>query len=172
TPRRSATARCRGRSRDASPTPTSPRWAPTSSLSTWRGSRDRARIAPGDAMRIALIGQQDFGKAVLDALLARKDEVAGVFCAPEKAGARVDPVRAAAQERGLPVFQFASLRSPEAHDAIRSVGADLGIMAYVLQFAPDSFVKTPRLGTIQYHPSLLPLYRGPSSINWPIIRGD
>src|SRR5262245_24556878 len=123
-------------------------------------------------MRIALIGQQDFGKAVLEALLARKDEVAGVFCAPEKAGARVDPVRAAAQERGLTVFQFASLRSPEAHDAIRSLGAELGIMAYVLQFAPDTFVKTPRLGTIQYHPSLLPLYRGPSSINWPIIRGD
>jgi methionyl-tRNA formyltransferase len=45
-------------------------------------------------------------------------------------------------------------------------------MAYVLQFAPDTLVKIPRLGTIQYHPSLLPKYRGPSSINWPIIRGD
>jgi methionyl-tRNA formyltransferase len=45
-------------------------------------------------------------------------------------------------------------------------------MAYVLQFAPDTFVHLPRLGMIQYHPSLLPLYRGPSSINWPIIRGD
>jgi methionyl-tRNA formyltransferase len=42
----------------------------------------------------------------------------------------------------------------------------------VLQFAPDSFTQIPRLGTIQYHPSLLPKYRGPSSINWPIIRGD
>src|SRR5262245_4926270 len=45
-------------------------------------------------------------------------------------------------------------------------------MAYVLQFAPQDFVKIPRHGTIQYHPSLLPRYRGPSSINWPIIRGD
>jgi methionyl-tRNA formyltransferase len=33
-------------------------------------------------------------------------------------------------------------------------------------------VTIPRLGTIQYHPSLLPKYRGPSSINWPIIKGD
>jgi methionyl-tRNA formyltransferase len=123
-------------------------------------------------MRIAVIGQGDFGKAVLEAFLARKDEVAGVFCAPEKAGARIDPVRATAQEHRLEVFQFASLRSPEAHDAIKKLEADLGIMAYVLQFAPDSFVKSPRLGTIQYHPSLLPRYRGPSSINWPIIRGD
>ena len=123
-------------------------------------------------MRVAIIGQQDFGKAVLDAFLARKDEVAGVFCAPEKPGARVDPLRATAEERGLAVFQFASLRSPDAHDAMKKLEADLGVMAYVLQFAPDSFVKSPRLGTIQYHPSLLPRYRGPSSINWPIIRGD
>src|SRR5258708_30786314 len=45
-------------------------------------------------------------------------------------------------------------------------------MAFVLQFAPQEFVKIPRHGTIQYHPSLLPKYRGPSSINWPLIRGE
>jgi len=123
-------------------------------------------------MRVAIIGQQDFGKAVLEAFVGRNDEVAGVFCAPERPGAKIDPLRAAAQERGLETFQFASLRSPEAHEAMSALRSDLGIMAYVLQFAPDSFVKGPRLGTIQYHPSLLPRYRGPSSINWPIIRGD
>jgi methionyl-tRNA formyltransferase len=123
-------------------------------------------------MRIAIIGQQDFGKAVLEAFLARKDEVAAVFCAPEKPGAKADPLRAAAEEKGLKVFQFASLRGPEAHEAMKGLGVDLGIMAYVLQFAPDTFTQLPRKGTIQFHPSLLPLYRGPSSINWPIIRGD
>jgi methionyl-tRNA formyltransferase len=123
-------------------------------------------------MRIAIIGQQDFGKAVLEAFLARGDDVAGVFCAREKEGAKADPLKVAAQEKGLKVFQFPSLRDPEAHDALRALGADLGIMAYVLQFAPDSLVRIPRKGTIQYHPSLLPKYRGPSSINWPIIRGD
>ena len=123
-------------------------------------------------MKIAIIGQQDFGKAVLEAFLARGDEVAGVFCAPEKPGAKADPVRAVAEEKRLPVFQFKSLRAQEAHDALAGLKADLGVMAYVLQFAPDTLVKIPRLGTIQYHPSLLPKYRGPSSINWPIIRGD
>ena len=49
---------------------------------------------------------------------------------------------------------------------------ELGVMAYVLQFAPQDFVNIPEHGTIQYHPSLLPRYRGPSSINWPISRGD
>jgi methionyl-tRNA formyltransferase len=123
-------------------------------------------------MKIAIIGQQDFGKAVLEAFLARKDEVAGVFCAPEKPGAKADPLRAAAEEKGLKVFQFKSLRDQEAHDAMKGLNADIGIMAFVLQFAPQDFVNIPKKGTIQYHPSLLPKYRGPSSINWPIIRGD
>jgi methionyl-tRNA formyltransferase len=123
-------------------------------------------------VRVAIIGQQDFGKAVLEAFEKRGDEVAAVFCAPEKAGAKADPLRAAAEEHGRQVFQFKSLRSPEAHDALERAQVELGIMAYVLQFAPDSFTRIPRLGTIQYHPSLLPKYRGPSSINWPIIRGE
>jgi methionyl-tRNA formyltransferase len=123
-------------------------------------------------VKIAIIGQQDFGKAVLEAFLARGDDVAGVFCAPEKEGARPDVLRLAAQEKGLKVHQFKSLRDPEAALAMQSTGADLGIMAFVLQFAPQEFVTIPRLGTIQYHPSLLPKYRGPSSINWPIIKGD
>jgi methionyl-tRNA formyltransferase len=123
-------------------------------------------------MRIAIIGQQDFGKGVLEAFVARGDPVAGVFCAPEKPGARADALKVAAQEKGLPVFQFASLRSEEARIAMKKCNADIGIMAFVLQFAPQDFVNIPKHGTIQYHPSLLPKYRGPSSINWPIIRGD
>ena len=123
-------------------------------------------------MKIAIIGQQDFGKAVLEALLARGDTVAAVFCAPEKEGARPDALRAAAQERGIKVHQFKSLRAPEAAQAMKEAAAEIGIMAFVLQFAPQEFVNIPRHGTIQYHPSLLPKFRGPSSINWPIIKGE
>src|SRR3989454_6919919 len=123
-------------------------------------------------MRIAIAGQQDFGKAVLEAFLARGDEVAGVFCAPEKPGARPDALKTAAQEKGVAVFQFQSLKADAAKDALKKLNAELGIMAFVLQFAPQDFVNIPKHGTIQYHPSLLPKYRGPSSINWPIIRGD
>ena len=123
-------------------------------------------------MRIAIVGQQDFGKAVLEAFLARGDEVAGVFCAPEKEGAKADPLKVLALDKGITLFQFQSLRADEAHRAMSSLDAQLGVMAFVLQFAPQSFVTIPKNGTIQYHPSLLPRYRGPSSINWPIIRGD
>ena len=123
-------------------------------------------------MRIAIVGQSDFGKAALEAFLDRGDAVAGVFCAPEKPGAAPDPLRLAAEQRTIPVYQLKSLKTPEAHETLRGLGVDLGVMAYVLQFVPQTFATIPRHGMIQYHPSLLPRYRGPSSINWPIIRGD
>src|SRR5262249_356285 len=59
----------------------------------------------------------------------------------------------------------------EAQQALRDLQVDIGIMAYVLLFAPQAFVNIPKHGTIQFHPSLLPLHRGPSSINWPIMMG-
>ena len=76
-------------------------------------------------MRIAFIGQQDFGKAALEAFMARGDQVAGVFCMPDQPGAKPDALREAAQAKGLPLFQFASLRSSEARQAMRDLNADL-----------------------------------------------
>jgi methionyl-tRNA formyltransferase len=122
-------------------------------------------------MRVAIIGQQAFGKAVLDAFLKRGDEVAGVFVSPEAPDAKPDPLAASARAMGLPLFATAKYGAPETVDSLRHLAVDLGIMAYVLHFVPQSFCCVPRLGTIQFHPSLLPEHRGPSSINWPIILG-
>jgi methionyl-tRNA formyltransferase len=97
--------------------------------------------------------------------------VADVFCAPDKPGAKPDPLKVAAQARGVQVHQFASLRGEEAHDCMRRAAPDLVVMAYVLQFAPASLLRIPRLGAIQYHPSLLPRHRGPSAISWSIASG-
>ncbi|WP_428489339.1 methionyl-tRNA formyltransferase [Rhodopila sp.] len=120
-------------------------------------------------MRIAIIGQQDFGKAALEAFLARGDEVVGVFCAPEKG--RPDPLRLAGEAAGVPTHQFPKLSDPEALEALRGAKADIGVMAYVTQFAPGDFCALPKFGTIQFHPSLLPLHRGASSMSWSIILG-
>jgi methionyl-tRNA formyltransferase len=122
-------------------------------------------------MRIVIVGQQAFGKAVLEAFIARGDTVAGVFAAPERPGARPDPLVVATQERGLAVHRFPKYSDPEAQKALTELAADIGVMAYVLLFAPPEFCAIPKNGMIQFHPSLLPLHRGPSSIPWAIIRG-
>ncbi|MFM9997428.1 MAG: methionyl-tRNA formyltransferase, partial [Burkholderiaceae bacterium] len=123
-------------------------------------------------MKIVIIGQQDFGKAALEAFLNRGDQIVGVFCRPEKAGSKPDAMRLEAEARGLQVFQLDNLTGDAAQEAMRSLAPDLGVMAYVLQFAPQSLLQIPKHGTIQFHPSLLPKYRGPSAINWAIARGE
>jgi len=120
-------------------------------------------------MRIVLIGQQDFGKASMEAFLKRGDTIAAVFCAPEKG--RPDPLRVAAEAAGLTVHQFPKLTDPAALEAMRAAKADIGVMAYVTQFVPQDFCNIPTFGTIQFHPSLLPLHRGASSMSWSIICG-
>lgn len=122
-------------------------------------------------MRIIVNGQQAFGKSVVEALLARGEDVVAVFCEPDKEGRPVDPIKEFALEKGLPVIQPVSYRKPETHEQMRSLKPDLCVMAYVTLFVPEEALAIPTHGSIQYHPSLLPLHRGGSSINWPIIWG-
>src|ERR1700730_17949221 len=123
-------------------------------------------------MRIVVHGQQAFGKAVLEALLKRGEDVVGVYAAPEKPGQKADPLKEAATAAGLPVYQPESYRKPDGREGVRGLNPDLQVMAFVTLFVPEEFLNIPTHGSIQYHPSLLPKYRGPSAINWPIINGD
>ncbi|MCP4875137.1 MAG: methionyl-tRNA formyltransferase [Gammaproteobacteria bacterium] len=123
-------------------------------------------------MRLIVHGQQAYGKSVLEAILDKGvDEVVAVYCAPDKEGRPLDPLKEFALEKGLPVFQPESYKAPEVWDELASHESDLCVMAYVLLFVPEEALNVPKCGSIQYHPSLLPWHKGPSSINWPIIMG-
>jgi len=123
-------------------------------------------------VKLVIHGQQAFGKGVLEAILERgSDEIVAVYCGPD-AGSRTDPLKELAIEKGLPVHQPESFKDPQVWEQMRSHAADLCVMAYVTLFVPEEALNAPRLGSIQYHPSLLPMHKGPSSINWPIIFGE
>lgn len=122
-------------------------------------------------MRIVVHGQQAFGKAVLEKLLERGENVVAVCTAPTKEGRPEDPLAELARDKGLPLHQPASWKTPEAAELMRSFDADVCMMAYVLLFVPEEVRDAPKYGTFQYHPSLCPWHRGPSSINWPIAMG-
>ena len=122
-------------------------------------------------MRIVVHGQEAFGKAVLEKLIERNEDIVAVCCAPDKAGRPEDPLKVYAAGQGLAVHQLASWKTPEALALMKSFNADVCLMAYVLLFVPQPVLDAPKHGTFQYHPSLLPAHRGPSSINWPIAMG-
>jgi len=123
-------------------------------------------------MRLIVHGQQAYGKSVLEAILDKGvDEVVAVYCAPDKEGRPLDPIKEFALEKGLPIYQPGSYKNPEVWEQMASHESDLCVMAYVLLFVPEEALNLPKFGSIQYHPSLLPWHKGPSSINWPIIMG-
>jgi methionyl-tRNA formyltransferase len=122
-------------------------------------------------MRIVVHGQQAFGRAVLERLLDRNENIVAVCTAPDKEGKPLDPLKELALEKGIAVHQPASWKTPEALELMQSFDADICMMAYVLLFIPQPVLDAPKLGSFQYHPSLLPMHRGPSSINWPIAMG-
>ena len=124
-------------------------------------------------MKIILMGQQAFGKSTLEKFYKETDhEIVAVYCAPDKEGKPLDPVKEYALSENLPVFQPSNFKDKEVLDQIKSHDADLCVMAYVIIFVPEEARNIPKLGSICFHPSLLPLHRGPSSINWPIIMGS
>jgi methionyl-tRNA formyltransferase len=121
-------------------------------------------------MRIVVHGQQAFGKAVLEALLERGDDVVAVYGPPQ--GARPDPLAEAALTAGLPLLRPATFRGRAVIEEFRGFAPDLQVMAFVTQIVPAEILEAPERGTIQYHPSLLPRHRGRSAINWPVIKGE
>jgi methionyl-tRNA formyltransferase len=122
--------------------------------------------------KIVLFGQAKFGLEVLEGILQRGHEVTAVSVPPDRPGAAVDPLKAAAEQRGLRLVQRKSYKTDEAFDEVAASQADLGVLAYVTQIIPLRIVDAPRLGSICFHPSLLPAYRGGSAIPWQLINGE
>lgn len=122
-------------------------------------------------MRIVLIGQARFGEQVLQALVKKGEKVVGVY-APVDAPERPELLKVAAEKLSVPVFQPPRMRAPEVYAEYINLEPDLNVMAFVTDILPLNILNYPKLGTIQYHPSLLPKHRGGSAINWAIINGE
>ena len=83
-------------------------------------------------MKIALIGQAAFGKAVLEAIVENgKDEIVGVFAPPDREGRPQDPIVETANENQIPLYQFKRMRNQDAIDQFKAIEPDLCVMAFV-----------------------------------------
>ncbi|MFC1937891.1 methionyl-tRNA formyltransferase [Chloroflexota bacterium] len=122
-------------------------------------------------MRIVCMGQAAFAEKVLQALVERGEEIVGVYTIPDVPG-RTNPLKQLALQLGIPLFQPKLMQSPEVYDEYTKLKPDLNVMAFVTSILPDRMLNYPKLGTIQYHPSLLPKHRGGSAINWAVINGE
>jgi len=118
-------------------------------------------------MRLVLFGQAAFGQRVLAGLRDAGHEIALVY-APTEA----DPLGQEATKAGVPLRTPKSYKTPEVAAEVSGAAADLGVLAFVTKIIPQTVIDAPRLGSICFHPSLLPKYRGGNALAWQLIRGE
>ncbi len=129
-------------------------------------------------LKIVFCGTPAFALPTLRHLIAHPDfQVEGVITQPDRPRGRgqqtaSSPVKDAAIEAGISVYQPEKIKSESAHDYFKRVAPDVVVIIAYGQIIPASLIAIPRLGWINLHASLLPKYRGAAPINWAIVNGE
>ena len=129
-------------------------------------------------MRIVFCGTPEFAVPSLRRLAAEtKISIAAVITQPDRPRGRGQhvsnsPVKEAAIEAGLHVYQPETIKSPSAQEFLQRVAPDAVVIIAYGQIVPARLLTIPRLGWINLHASLLPRYRGAAPIHWAIANGE
>ena len=129
-------------------------------------------------LKIVFCGTPAFALPTLRHLIAQPDfQVEGVITQPDRPRGRGQkmagsPVKEAALEAGISVYQPEKIKSDSAYDYFKRVAPDVVVIIAYGQIIPAALIAIPRLGWINLHASLLPKYRGAAPINWAIVNGE
>jgi methionyl-tRNA formyltransferase len=129
------------------------------------------------SLSLIFAGTPEFSAPALEALLASRHRVAAVYTQPDRPAGRgrrvaMSAVKQAALRHDLPVEQPATLRDPAVLERLRAWSADLMVVVAYGLLLPEAVLRTPRLGCINIHASLLPRWRGAAPIQRAILAGD
>jgi methionyl-tRNA formyltransferase len=130
-----------------------------------------------DSLRIIFAGTPDFAARHLDALLSSEHQVVGVITQPDRPAGRgkklmPSPVKVLAEEKGIPVYQPASLRPLDNQQLVADLHADVMVVVAYGLILPKAVLNMPRLGCLNVHGSLLPRWRGAAPIQRSLWAGD
>lgn len=128
-------------------------------------------------MRVIFMGTPDFSVGALKSLAENGYEIAGVVTQPDKPRGRgkasaMTPVKEAALELGLTVYQPSRVREQSFMDTVRALNPDVIVVSAFGQIIPKALLELPRYGCVNIHASLLPKYRGAAPIQWAVMDGE
>lgn len=131
-------------------------------------------------MRVVFFGTPEFALPSLQILLQPQSpfEVVGLVCQPDRPQGRGQkvlppPTKVLAQAHGIPVWQPVRLRrDPQVLAALEALAADVFVVVAYGQILPLTVLQMPKLGCVNVHGSLLPVYRGAAPIQWAIANGE
>ena len=131
-----------------------------------------------EKLRVVFMGTPEFAVPCLAALHADDNcEVIGVYTQPDKPRGRgqkllPSPVKAWAEEHGLPVHQPVKIKTEEATAELKGLKPDLVVVVAFGQILSQEILDIPPHGCINVHGSLLPHYRGAAPMQWCVINGE
>ena len=128
-------------------------------------------------MRIIFAGTPDFSVPVLEAILASRCKVVGVYTQPDRPAGRgrkltPGPVKQLALQHGLPVFQPTGLKGQAEQQALAALQPDLMVVVAYGLLLPQAVLDIPGRGCVNLHASILPRWRGAAPIQRAILAGD
>lgn len=128
-------------------------------------------------MKIIFMGTPDFSVGTLKALIEAGHEIVLAVTQPDKPKGRggkmqFPPVKEAAMEYQIPVFQPKKVRDPDCIEELRKYQADIMVVIAFGQILPAEILKMTPYGCVNVHASLLPKYRGAAPIQWAVINGE
>ena len=130
-----------------------------------------------ESLRIVFWGNPEFAIPTLETLAKIKDVHLLVVTNPDKPVGRSQeltptPVKALAAKLGIAILEPVNLKEPDVAQKLEDFHPDIFIVAAYGKLIPANILSIPRLGALNIHPSLLPLYRGPTPIEHAIASGD
>lgn len=129
------------------------------------------------SLKIIFMGTPEFAQKSLQYIYEAGHEVVLAVSQPDKPKGRgmklvPTPVKEYALQKGIEVFQPEKIRTEEVYEKLKSYDADVFVVTAYGRILPKNILELPKRGCINVHASLLPKYRGPAPIQWPIINGD
>lgn len=125
-------------------------------------------------LRVVFMGTPDFSVPTLEALIKAGHSIVGVYCQPDKQKGRgkqvqMPPVKVAALNHNLPVFQPVTLRDEQVQAELEALNPDVVVVIAYGKILPPWLIRLPQYGCINVHASILPKYRGAAPIHYAIL---
>lgn len=127
-------------------------------------------------IKVVFFGTEDISTPTLRALInSPKYQVVAVVTKPDSARGRGHKIESPAvaqiaRANDIKLFQPAKLKPLVSE--IAALHADVGALVSYGKMIPDDLISAFPHGIVNFHPSMLPVYRGPSPIETAIMNGD
>jgi methionyl-tRNA formyltransferase len=122
-------------------------------------------------MRIVFFGEDAFSVIVLESIIKSGHEVVAAYC-PVYDNNIYIRLQNFCEQNLIQFERISDFSDNNFIEKLKSFRLDVVVVCHFQKILKKELIELPKYGSINLHPSLLPLYRGMAPQHWPIINGD